>query len=155
MIKEFLVAITMGLLLGFGLTGGYFAFNKSKNTTTSPNPTPTISDITDTGEITGSATPTTGDTQSTSSHQITIDSPINNSIVNTAKVTIKGSTSAKSTIIITTPVKIINSSADNAGNFSIEIDLESGANNITIDSINEADNQAQTKLLITYSTAKI
>lgn len=153
MFKEIVLTIVLGTLLGFGLTGGYFAIKKSSTTSaniiTPTNPvvkselTPAINNST--------PTPTSND----SNNQIIIDSPENESIVSNSKVTIKGSCNRQSTIIITTITKNYFVHSDNNGNFSAEIEVESGANQIQIDAIDPDDNQSTTKLLITYSTAKI
>jgi hypothetical protein len=152
MFKEIILAIILGTLLGFGLTGGYFAIKKSPSNSTA-NITPTIS-IVKSGP-TSIISPTPTEVLDSSDNQITIDSPENESIVSNSKLAIKGSTNSKSTIVITTSTKNYTTHADNAGNFSIEIDVETGTNLIQIDSIDSNDNQSTTKLLITYSTAKL
>jgi hypothetical protein len=156
MFKELLLAIVLGALLGFGLTGGYVAFNKNKNTTPtvtiSPTPTPATNSIKKT--TTPSVNQTTDD-QNTGDHQITIESPEPESIIANSQITLKGTTSPQSYLVITSPVKTYFSTADNAGNFSIDIEIESGVNLIQIDSIDTTDNQASAKLIVTYSTAKI
>lgn len=157
MIKELILAIALGSLLGFGITGGYVAVKNSKsntinNTQTLPTPTPTdnLSGTVNTNQ----PTPTPDNNISTSDHQIQIESPKNESIASNSQITLKGSTSAQSHLIIVTPIKTYYSNADNAGNFSIDIEIESGVNQIQIDSIDSDDNQASTQLIVTYSTAK-
>jgi len=157
MFKELILAIILGGLLGFGITGGYLAVKKDKTKT---NP------ITENKMVTVSSIPThqapsptsfqksPDNEKGTTKHQITIDSPENESVFSNSLITIKGVTSAESQIIITTPSKNFTTMADKAGNFSQEIEIDSGANFIQITSIDSDDNQASSLLLVTYSTAK-
>lgn len=155
MIKELIVAIALGSLLGFGITGGYFAIKKNSVVNSNEVPTPTIF-------ATTSQSPTISVTQdnspeltTTNDHIITIESPENNFLSNNSKITIKGNTSKNSFIYVTTNVNIFSSKADKSGYFEVEIDLESGANLLKIASISENDEQAKAEITITYSTAKI
>lgn len=154
MIKELLLAIFLGALLGFGITGGVVALknNRSSQATSliSVSPTPVLS-----GTISSSPKPTVADTLDTNSHQITIDSPENESVVTNSQITLKGSTTPLSHLVITTPSKTYLTTADNAGNFNLDLEIDSGANQIEINSLDANDNQATTKIIITYSTAKI
>lgn len=154
MIKELFLAIFLGALLGFGVTGGVVAIKNSQTAkptdSTTISPTPVISGTTSViPEPTGSS-----DTLDTNSHQITIDSPENESVVTNSQITLKGSTTPQSHLVITTPSKTYLAVADNAGNFSLDIEIDSGANQIQINSIDPNDNQATTQIIITYSTAK-
>jgi hypothetical protein len=154
MFKELFLAVILGALLGFGITGGVLALKNNKKTTpTVPTTTalPTIS-----GTITTSPKNTIdSSTLDTNNHQITIESPGNESIVANSKVTIKGSTTAQSSLVISTSSQTYFATADNAGNFNVDIDVDSGVNQIQIDSIDSQDNQATAQLIITYSTTKI
>ena len=154
MFKEIILAVILGTLLGFGLTGGYFAIKKTPAAPTSSSITPVIS-ITKLEPTSTDTTPTPAEVINNSNNQITIDSPENQAIVSNSKVTIKGSTNSKSTIIITTNTNNYTTHADNAGNFNTEIEIDSGTNQIQIDSIDSNDNQSTAKLIITYSTAKL
>jgi hypothetical protein len=154
MLKDIFLALFLGALLGFGLTGGYFAVNKKRTTTTPP-----ASEITSAipSPITSINTPTSTETNNTSTinHQITIDSPLNQSLVSNSKITIKGTTSPNSFLVISTPVKSYYYQSDAAGNFSIDVEIDSGANLIDINSFDANDNSAKATILVTYSTAKI
>lgn len=152
MIKEILLAITLGALLGFGITGGYIAINKEKVSATvvSVSPTPMNNNPSN------SNVPTpTADSIDTNTHQLTIESPENETIIANSQTSIKGTTSPQSSLIVTTPANTYYTTADNAGNFNLNIEVESGVNSIQIDSIDSNDNQASTQLIITYSTVKI
>lgn len=152
MIKELFLAIILGAILGFGLTGGFLALNKNKsNTSTNTVKKETV--LTPTPEISQSPTPTV---IQKSEGSLTINSPENESVINTSKTTIKGSTSPNDIVIIQTPIKIYNSIADNSGNFNVDITLESGVNSIKITSVDSQTNEtSELDLLVTYSTAKL
>lgn len=150
MIKELFLAIILGALLGFGVTGGFFALQKNKNpTVVTDNITPTISISPE------NITPTIDVNQNKSNSSLTITSPENNAVVATSKLAITGSTQPNSTIIITTLTNSYTTTSDSSGSFSTTIDLDSGANQINLTSIDSDDNQTESQLLITYSTAKI
>jgi hypothetical protein len=148
MIKELFLAIILGALLGLGVTGGYFALQKNKTPTISTNDvTPTISIVAD--QIT--PTPTIEEQQN---KKITITSPENNIVVASSKLTIKGSSLPNNTIIANTLTNSYTNTTTETGSFSLNIELESGANEINLTSIDSEDNQIETKLTITYSTTK-
>ncbi len=154
MIKELLIAITLGALLGFGVTGGIVALRKNQTTTpvtaTDISPTPTITDT----SVNTDSTSDSDENLNTNSHQITIESPADESVTGNSQVTIKGSTTPQSHLVISTPIKTYFVIADNAGNFNTDIEIDSGVNQIQIDSVDPQDNQATKQIIITYSTAK-
>lgn len=159
MFKELLLTTFLGIVFGFGLTGGFIALKKSGKisppSSNQPTPTQIISPQTS-GSI--SPTPTItpeGQDSLQGSHQISIESPENESITNNSKVEIRGSTTANSFVVIKTSTKTYSAKADKNGQFNTYVDLESGANLVEISSFDPQDNQAETQLLITYSTAKI
>jgi len=160
MFKEITLAITLGALLGFGLTGGYLASQKSKKTIHQPVPTPvlsetspeptsssTINKITDDTKVT--------DTTSASEPALIITSPKDEEIVANALLEITGTATPNSQIIINTSLKHYQTTASDKGDFKLEIDLESGLNNIQVDAFDPDDNQSTANIQVTYSTAKI
>lgn len=165
MIKELILAIALGALLGFGVTGGYYAFSKKNNSELTKSSVivsaiPTISSTASAPTTSPAANNNSGSADSstnngTQSHDIKIDSPQDNDVSSSSKITIKGSTSPNSYLVITTPSHIFNDKADNAGNFAVDIELDSGANLINVESIDTNDDQTKTSLMVTYSTAKI
>ena len=155
MLKEFILAIILGSLLGFGLTGGYFALNTNKKnnslSSAAPTPIPIVSPaMGDKTTPEPTATPSNHGTNS-----LVIDNPENEAIVNNSKTTISGKSSPQSTILVTTSLKTYSQNTKEDGLFSIDIELESGANKINVSSIDTEDNQTNIQLIITYSTAKI
>lgn len=151
MIKELFLAIALGSILGFGVTGAFFALNKNKTIPKQNQneviPTPTITDI----QLSTTTTPAISKTESS----INITSPENNAVVSNSKISIKGDSKPNSLIIISTPTRTFNGKSNANGVFSISIELDSGVNLIKISSIDSQDNQDETELNITYSTAKI
>lgn len=152
MIKEFILAITLGAILGFGITGSIYALTKSK-APSAPKITPIA--ITSIDPSIPTSPVATSIPTSTSVPNLTILSPIDNSIVSNSKITLTGTTVSNSVITVSTIAKIFNTAADNNGDFSIDIDLESGANMLNISSVDTNDNQSDSQILVTYSTAKI
>lgn len=161
MFKEITLAITLGALLGFGLTGGYLASQKSKRASRPAVPTPVISETSPAPSSSAVAEnklvveTASSDTTSTSESSLTISSPKNEEIVANSLLEITGTAAAKSQIIINTSLKHYQTIASDTGEFKIEIELESGLNNIQIDAFDQSDNQSTVNLQVTYSTAKI
>lgn len=152
MIKELFLAIALGAILGFGITGGFITLNKNK--TDSVNKTQTV--ITTPTLSPSNETPIPTQESEIPVDTITINSPEDESIVNVSKISIKGTASKNDIIIIKTPTKIYNTTADSEGNFEMEINLESGINTIQTTAINIDTNQtSESEILVTYSTAKI
>jgi hypothetical protein len=153
MIKELFLAITLGSILGFGVTGAFFAINKNKasnnQSTIEVSPTPTITEIQMSTEV--SPVPSVSQTNSS----IKVTSPENNSVIANSKVTIKGESKANTLILISTPTKTFNGKTNSNGIFSIDVNLDTGINLIKINNIDSEDNQEEIELNLTYSTAKI
>jgi len=149
MIKELFLALTLGALLGFGITGTYLAVKKKP---VSPPPVAVLETTPTPVQTNISITPTVP--VNTNDNQLTVDSPENESVVTSSQVTVKGSASPLSTIIITTATQTAYITADNGGLFSHNLTLDSGVNLIQIDAVDSTDNLSTTQLLVTYSTAK-
>ncbi len=150
MIKELLLAIIIGGLLGFGVTGGYLTLRQKSQTqdpviisqpTTIPSPT-----ITNT---------LTSDIDKTTNDKLTIVSPENNLLVFNENLNITGNTTSDSQIIINTTTENFTGKSDQKGYFDVPIKLQGGLNIIKISAIDIDGNQLDTELNITYSTAKI
>lgn len=145
MVKELSLAILLGGILGFILTGGILGLKSNKPLTQKPTPTPITSPS---PGVNPTVTPTP-------SIELNITQPENESVYATAKIDVQGSTSAKSTVIIKTEKDVYNGLSDTSGNFSIPIELEAGLNLVQVTSIDDQDNQKDVDLIVTYSTAKI
>lgn len=154
MIKELVLTIILGVIFGFGLTGGFITLKKNNKFLSSTNNPPQVQN-TPTLSIQNTTT-TPMPTQSTEiSQQINIDTPENESIVNNSTLTLRGSTNPKSIVVIKTPIKTYTARADENGQFFLDIELETGANLVKISSFDSQDNEARLELLVTYSTSKI
>jgi len=153
MIKELFLAIALGSILGFGITGAFFALNKNKSTSlqnpTEISPTPTIT------ELQISTEDTSDSIISSTKTSINITSPENDTVLSNSKISIKGDSKPNSFIIISTPTKTFSGKANANGIFNISIELDSGINLIKINSIDTEDNQEEIEFSLTYSTAKI
>ena len=148
MVKEFILAIIIGGLLCLGVTGAYLS---THNKVSISKPTNAI--ISEPTLI-----PTSSQTNSVNeenNNSIIITSPSNNSLLSTSKTTITGTTTENSNIIIATASDTFTGKSDNDGNFEISIELETGLNIIKISSVDSNDNQEDTSINITYSTANI
>lgn len=145
MFKDLFLALVLGALLGFGLTGGYLALSKTQKHTPTPTPTPQISSI---------PSPVANPTQAPDI-KLEISTPANDALVSTSSITVSGNTSPKSQIIVNTPISAYNTQSDDQGNFSISINLEIGANEVKVTAVDQNDNQIDSDLTVTYSTTKI
>lgn len=150
MIKEFVLTIILGAVLGFGITGSYIVIHKNGQQTISAtniqtSPTPIISETI----IETTPTPTI------TNPNLTITAPENNSLLSTETTSIKGTAKSNSSIIISTNSQTFTGQANSNGIFSINITLDGGANLVKITAIDPNDNQTETELLLTYSTTKI
>lgn len=156
MIKDLFLAIILGALLGFGITGAILAIRHSK-----PTPTLTVSTITATpstpaADSSITSTPTTAPTGTqTESPNIVIDAPQNYAVVANSKINLKGSTVPDSLIVVVTPIKSYSLKSNSSGNFDLDIELETGVNIVKVSAVSPDDSQSETQLIVTYSTAKI
>lgn len=151
MLKELFLAIILGALLGFGITGGYLAINKKNNPSknTPSIVTPTIKPDQEISTLENATT-------TKKEEGLTINSTDDMDIVSKEILEINGITNTpNNTIIATSGDQIINSTSDQEGKFSLQIKLISGLNNIKITAIDNNNNQFEKELNITYSTATI
>jgi hypothetical protein len=148
MFKEIIVAIIIGGILGLGITGGYLTMQRKDQPTNKNN-----SVITEPTLIPTSTNQQPNNQEKDNS--ITITSPENNALISTSKTTISGTTTPNSNIIIATTSETFTGKSDDKGRFEISVILDSGLNIIKISSIDSENNQKDTSINITYSTAKI
>jgi len=145
--KEVLLAIIIGFSLGLVITFGVWKANKALKEVAPKQQLPP-SQVQE-EEKTPSPTPPS------SQLSLVITSPEDNSIINKEKVNISGKTSPAATVVITYEEgeKIIET--DENGNFTTEITLIGGANEITISAYDEEGNEVTKTLNLVYSTAEI
>lgn len=150
MVKELIIAIVLGSLLGFGATGTYFALSH-KNTNP---PTQKESSLSVPTDQTDSSTSDTSQISQTT-EKIIVTSPENETFVNQATVTVKGTAPANSFILIVTPINSYQTTASESGNFETDVQLEAGANFISVNSVDSQNNHSEAVILVTYTTAQI
>lgn len=149
MIKELIIALSFGAILGFFLTGGFYVVtNRQRPQTNQVTITPiSNSDF--------SPTPASQDTLATITSELTITSPKNEAVTIDSTIDITGTASPKSHIIAITPNKIYTATTSAGGQFTLTLDLEGGPNPIKITAVDGDDNQFSKDIIVTYSTAKI
>ena len=144
--KEVILAILIGFAVGLTITFGIWTANKSLRQAATTKPTPNSSPLAE-GPSPAPAP--------SSQLSLTLDSPSDELLTNNNVLTISGKTSPSATIVIFTETeeKITTSSA--TGNFSAEVELEGGYNQLRIVVFDNSGNSTEQKLLVTYSTSKI
>jgi Bacterial Ig domain len=147
MLKEIILAIIIGALLGFGLMGGYLAINNKKKNDDNP---PVITSPAPVSDSDSNQSP-----NSSENKNIIIDSVEDYDIVDNDDLTLSGNTTPNSTIVVTLDDQILDDVSDKKGEFTFDLSLESGLNIIKITVIDEQNNQSEKELHITYSTAEI
>ena len=147
MLKEIILAIVIGGILGLGVTGSYLTMQQKNETPKKNNSVIVEPTLIPTGTDEPSADQT--------DDSIKITSPENNSLLSSNKTDISGIATPESNIIIATSAETFTGKSDKQGNFEIPITLESGLNIIKISSVDQENNQKDITINITYSTAKI
>jgi len=145
--KEVLLAIIIGFGLGLLITFGVWKANKALKEVAPKKQLPSQ----ETQEEEKTPSPTLAPPQLS----LVITSPEDNSIVSKEKVNISGKTPWRATVVIIYEEgeKIIET--DENGNFSTEITLVSGANEIIVSAYDEDSNEVTKTLNLVYSTAEI
>ena len=144
--KEVFLAIAIGFALGLIITFGIWTANRSlkqanqnKTTTTitvtSPSPAP--------------------ESQTTTSTGLVISSPEDESLVTKNSAVVTGKASPNSIVVILAENDEQIMAADANGNFSTDVTLTTGYNNITVTAYDSTGKAESRMLTVTYSTAKI
>ena len=149
--KEVLVAILLGFGIGLVVTFGIFTARKALTCAGGAQEqdgpaTPQISDTRPSPAITGEKTE--------KQHTVTLTSPNDGSVTATEKITLAGATTPGSTVTISggeTDTVVI---SDEKGQFSMEITLVGGDNEIIVVSFSPKGEKAETVLTVVYSTAE-
>ena len=139
--KEVLIAIIIGFGLGLVITFGIWTANQAlkKSATTEETP-PAVE------EPVASPAPELS---------LLITSPEDNSISTEEKIEVSGQAVPKAIVVVLYQEgeKILE--ADETGNFSTEISLVGGENQITVSAYDEEGNEISKNLTVVYSTAEI
>lgn len=138
--REVLVAIVVGILLGavvaFGIwrTNSYLVSKQSPNTSTEQT------------------TPQEEQKQAISTSQLVLTQPEDNSVSSQNFITVKGSATPKSTILVlgNSSEAITEAAAD--GSFEQDISLDGGANEITVLAYDDQGNESIQTTTVVYST---
>lgn len=139
--KEVLIAIIIGFGLGLVITFGIWTANRAlKKAPSVPGPTEEVA-----------TTPTSAPQE----FSLMITSPEDESISDKEKIEVAGKTAPGVTVVILYQEgeKIIQ--ADSQGNFSSEITLVGGANQIEITAYDQDGNEVSKTINVVYSTAEI
>lgn len=137
--KEVLVAIIVGVLLGSAVAFGIWRVNSylaSKQNSTSST----------------EQSPLQQEEKPVSTSQLIITQPEDNSVSSKNSVTIKGSAAPNSTIVIIGNSSELMTQSGSDGSFEQDIDLDGGANNITIIAYDDQGNESKQSLIVVYST---
>lgn len=137
--KEIVLAICLGLLLGLIVTYGVYRARVSLDE-------PAISD-----SVFSSATPLPTTTEA-AHNSITLLSPEDESVQDTAEVKVIGTTDPNAQVVIFVNDVPHILTSDTSGNFSITDTLKAGPNRITVQTIDEDGNTAQIERVVTFST---
>lgn len=141
--KELIISILIGFGLGLIITFGVYNARmavKEQQTIVSPVPDNNKQN---------------GEQETTITQSLSIISPTDQTIINTAKTQISGVTSPLSWVVIflENGEKIIQ--ADNKGNFGIEVTLITGENEIEIHSVSEKGEEVSKIITVVFSTVEI
>lgn len=148
--KELFLAIIIGVVLGFSITGFFWLKKEGRLNSLLSRKTPQ----TEKSEEEPSPTPTLTTQENKKELFLEIAEPENEAVVNQEELTIKGKTVADGTVIIIWEEGEDILVANESGEFSTEITLAGGENEIEISAYDDEGNQVTKVLTITYSTAK-
>lgn len=140
--KEVLIAIIIGFALGLVITFGIWTTNQALKKSATEKPTPV--------EEVVSPTPILEEKFS-----LVLHSPENNSISVEETIEVSGETAPSAIIVILYQEgeKILE--ADEKGEFSTEVALAGGSNEITVSAYNQEGDEISQTLTVVYSTAEI
>lgn len=126
--KEIIIAIIVGIFLGLVITYGLYTSRTvaENNAQTQVNET-----LLDEGD------------QEINLNQLSIYEPTEGLVITEEKISISGASLANNFVVIFVGDKDIITQADESGNFSVEAELNSGANIITAIAIDENGQQSQ------------
>ena len=134
--KEIIFAILLGLSLGLIITYGVY---RAKMTLQQP--------IQKEDKISPSTTP-----QPTNNSSLLLISPEDEIITDLAKINVSGSTTPDSFVIIIVNNQDNITTADQTGNFSVEVELEAGSNVIRVHALKEDGTSIVEERTVIYST---
>ncbi len=140
--KEVFIAIASGLILGLIITLGIFTANKSLEQQKAKKQ----------AELQDKTTPSPPNSYTNKSLQVT--SHQNFDLLNQSKVTISGVVWPEAIVALITENNQYLSQADLQGDFSFDINLVKGYNELTIVATDQTEESQTQELLLTYSTTE-
>lgn len=144
--REVMLAIVIGFSIGLLLSAGLILGRKTIRQRITPPPEPVILE---------SEQPSPTEVPPIAATKLTITSPEDETIVNENKVALEGSTEPEAIISIIYEEGEILDQADENGDFSFDIPLIGGANEITISAYGPEGQQASQTITVVYTTAEI
>lgn len=138
--KEVILAIVIGFGIGLLITFGIYTARTALQKKTAASPSPTLQ-----------ASPEA----SVSAHQINLTEPKPDTLTDTDKVTVSGTTTPESTVTIITNDTQAITIANKSGRFSAEVELTGGINEIHLTTFSPSGEKAENIITIVYSTAEI
>lgn len=136
--KEVVIVILIGVIIGtivaYGIYTAQTAIKRYKGEAPSPS------------TLTSSPTPTPV------LHTLTISEPPNESISEVEKVTVIGRTSPEAVVTLIAEENEYLLTADDQGNFAVDVSLIGGANTIKVTAFDVTGNRAEATLTVVYST---
>lgn len=148
--KEVFLAVAIGFGLGLVITFGIWTANKSLKDAQLSQPSPTPAETTPIPTSSVSPSPSSPVTVT-----LTVTTPEDESLVTKDSLTVSGKTAAGATVTIISETSEQITTADQSGNFSADVELEGGYNNITITAFDSSGNTNSQTITVTYTTAKV
>ncbi|OGH12361.1 MAG: hypothetical protein A2857_01345 [Candidatus Levybacteria bacterium RIFCSPHIGHO2_01_FULL_36_15] len=138
--KEKILIIFIALALGLALaTLGFYIFQSTKK------------GVLENSKKTDNINKTAENKDKTNGIILSIDSPTNESLVNERTIEVKGKTNPLNTIIVSSNLEDAMGSADSNGNFSINIGIDAGLNNIIVRSFSSTGDETKDERTVTFS----
>jgi len=137
--KEVFFAVLLGLTLGLIVTYGIYRASQANT-----------QDQLDT--ITEGESEQAGQQEKIDSSSLVVDVPQDESVVNEATLTVSGTTLSNTFVIIYVGETPYITTADEAGAYSVSVELEEGSNIIGVHSLSENGQEVSTERLVTYTT---
>ncbi len=141
--KEVFIVIIIGVFIGITVAFGIYTAQKAlENQKQSLEKKDNIENIVD-------------QTTKQENHFLIVEEPLDESVHSSETITVSGQTSPEAVITIITQENELLFTADQDGNFSAQISLVGGANQITISSFNQLGEKEEVSLTVVYSTADL
>jgi hypothetical protein len=141
--KEVLWAVIIGFAIGLVITFGVITANRAIKQKTEQTPSPT------------SVSSPTPEAEAEKEIFLEIVKPEDESLQSEDEITLEGNTVTRATVVVFYEGGEQIIEADDTGKFTTKIKLIGGANQITVKSFTEDGNQAEKKLSVVLTSAKI